>query len=128
MSTCTTSGTITYPIASGGPNASLVIGSPSVTPSSSSGPSLTYVERAGGTLYVAQADGVKTVNFQTLSSADLVYVGTDQPIDVVFNGGSDTHSLEAGGLILMYKAGITAMTVEATSSNDATVEVLLLGD
>lgn len=128
MSTATITGTISYPVAPGGPSASLVLGSPSTTPSSATGPQLTYVEKAGGTLYVAQADGVKTVNFQTLSDADFVYVGTDQPIDVIFDGGSDTFSLAAGGFIMMYLSSITGMTVEATSSNNATIQVLLLGD
>ena len=127
MSSAVTTGVVTYPIASGGATASLIVGSPVITTASTAGPTLTYVEQAGGTLYVAQGDGVVTVSFQTLTAADLLYVGTDQAIDVIIDGGSAV-SLEAGGFIFMSLAGNTSMTVEATTSNEATITVLLLGD
>ena len=126
-STATISGTITYPINTGGPNASMVVGSPSVTPSSTSGPQLTFNEKASGTYVIATGAGTVTIPFGTVADGDLVYVGADQPVEVVFNGGSDTFTLPVGGFILMYGASITAMTVTATLL-DATVEVLILGD
>lgn len=126
MATATVSGTITYPIASGGPNASMIIGTPSVTPSSSSGPQLTFNEKSSNT-YKVPTGAPTTIPFGTVADGDLVYIGTDQPLSVVFNGGADTFTLPIGGFIMMYGASITAIQATATLL-EATVEVLIMGD
>ena len=126
MATATISGTITYPIASGGPDASMIIGTPSITPSSSSGPQLTFTEKSVGSYKVA-VGGPVTIPFATVADCDLLYVGSDQPVTIIFNGGAESFTLPIGGFIMMYKASITGMTVEATLL-DANVEVLILGE
>lgn len=127
MATATIAGTITAPLATGGPDASLVVGSPSITPSSSSGPTLTFNEKSSNTYSVTVLGGAFTVPFGTISAADIFYLGVDQASTVILNGGAETITLEAGAFILLYKAGITAATVTATAI-DAVVEVFIAGD
>lgn len=125
---------ITYPALPGGPNVAPVFGSPIKNPSSTNGPQLDFEEKVEGN-YVVTALGTVAVNFQTLASADFVYIGTDQPIDIIFNGGSDNFSLEgsaaadeSGGWISMFKTGITQIDITSTAPVDAKVIVILLGD
>jgi len=125
MSTATVTGTISYPIAPGGPSASLVIGAPTVNPTSTTGPQVTFTEVSSNTYSVTLLAGVVTIPFGTLVTADLIYVGSTQAVDLVFSGGADTISLEADGWIIMSGAGITALTAEATVL-DASVQVLIL--
>lgn len=124
--TLTIAGTFTYDEAPGGPEVSGIFGSPVITPTSTTGPTLDYNESIGNVAVIAPA-GVYVINFGTLASADWVYVGTDQPVEVVFNGGSDTHDLVAGGFISIYKGGVTAITVTCGPVS-AKVKYLLLGD
>jgi len=126
MSTVTVSGTITFPIALGGPNASLVIGAPTVNPTSTTGPQLTFTEVSNNTYSVAVADGVVTIPFGTIAAGSLVYVGSSAALDVKFDGSSDAFSLEADGYILVSGAGLVSMTVQATLLT-GTVQVLILG-
>lgn len=127
MATATISGTITIPTATGGPNVSMVLGSPSITPSSSTGPTLTFNEKSANTYGVTTAASPVTIPMGTISDGDLVYLGTDQPVTVIFNGGAESFSLPIGGFMLFYKASITAIQVTATLM-DAVVEVLIAGD
>lgn len=125
---------ITYAALPGGPNVSPVFGSPIKNPSSTAGPQLDFNEKVEGN-YVVAALATVAVNFQTLAKADFVYIGTDQPIDIVFNGGSDNFSLEgssaadeSGGWISMFKTGITQIDITSTAPVAAKVIVILLGD
>lgn len=127
MATATISGTITIPTATGGPNSSMVIGAPSITPSSTSGPTLTFNEKSSNTYGVTTAASPVTIPMGTIADGDLVYIGTDQPITVIFNGGAESFTLPIGGFMLFYKASITAIQVTATLL-DAVVEVLICGD
>ena len=127
MATATISGTITFPIATGGPNASMIIGAPSVTPSSTTGPQLTFTEKSSNTYKVTVAGGATDIPFGTVADADLVYIGTDQGVSIVFNGGTDTFTLPIGGFILMFGASLTAIEVTATGV-DANIDVLIMGD
>lgn len=126
MATATISGTITIPTATGGPNSSMVIGAPSITPSSTTGPTLTFTEKSSNTYEVTTAASPVTIPFGTLTDADLVYIGSDQPVTIIFNGGAESFTLPIGGFIMMFGASITAMQVTATLL-DATVEVLIAG-
>lgn len=128
MSTMTLTGLVSYPIATGGPSASLYVGSPLITPSSSNGFQLTYDESAAKTMYVEQGDGVVSIGFDTISDADFVYIGTDQPIDLKLDGSATAISLVAGGFIIVAMASIVSATVQATTADAATITVLLLGD
>lgn len=125
---------ITYPSVPGGPNVSPLFGSPIKNPTSEDGPQLDFNEKVEGN-YVVPAAGVVSVDFQTLSQAGFLYIGTDQPIDVVFNGGADSFSLagsagpgESGGWISMFKSGITQIDITSTAPVDAKIVVILLGD
>ena len=126
MSTATILGTISYPLAPSGTTASFLIGAPDVT-SSTTGFTLTFTEASCNTYSVAQADAVVTIPTGTITDAGILYVGTDYPVDIILNGGSDTFSLAAGGFILMTNAACTAMTAQATTSNTATLQVAFLG-
>ncbi len=127
MSTATISGSMAFPSTPGGADQTILIGAPTITASSTTGPQLTYTEGSSKTLKVAQGDGVVSVSFDTVADADILYIGSDYPVDVKLNGSSDAISLAAGGFIMVYLGSATAMTVEATTSNDATVQVALLG-
>lgn len=125
---------ITYPSVPGGPNVSPIFGSPIKNPSSENGPQLDFNEKVEGN-YVIPAAGVVSVDFQTLSAASFIYIGADQPIDIVFNGGTDSFSLEAspgpgesGGWISMFKTGITQIDITSMAPVDAKIVVILLGD
>lgn len=125
---------ITYPSVPGGPNVSPVFGSPIINPSSENGPQLDFNEKVEGN-YVIPASGTVDVDFQTLSAASFIYIGTDQPIRVFFNGGAEFLDLEgsaatdeSGGWIAMFKTNITAVQIISTAPVDAKVVVILLGD
>lgn len=124
MSTATIAGTITFPVVSGGPNASIVLGAPTITPSSTTGPQLTYTE-GGSNTYSVPTGAPTTIPLGTVTDGDLVYIGSDQAASVVLNG-STALTIEADGFILLSGASITSITVAATSLT-ANVVVVILG-
>jgi len=126
--TATVSGTVTIYAAPTAPTAAISIGAPVISPSSTTGAQLTYEEGGANIMVVAQGDGVVTVPFGTVSDADLFYLGTDQPVTVVLNGGAESHTLAAGGFMFCYMQSVTAATVQATTSNDATISLIVAGD
>ena len=126
MATSTTSGTITFPVSVGGPNASLVIGAPTVNPSSTSGPQITFTEQASNTYSVAAADATVSIPFGTITTGELIYIGSDEEITVKLNGSTDGITVDADGYLLLSGCNTTAITVAATL-NTATVQVLILG-
>jgi len=125
---------ITYPSVPGGPNVAPVFGSPIINPASATGPVLEFNEKVEGN-YIIPPSGTVDVDFQTLSKASFVYIGTDQPIRVFFNGGAEYIDLEgspatdeSGGWIAMFKTDITAVQIISTAPINAKVVVILLGD
>ncbi len=126
MSDAVIAGTITFPAFLGGPSVSPVLGAPVISPSSSAGPTLSYNEGGANTMKVSSGAPV-AVPFGTVASADVFYIGTDQPVQLILNGGAEIISLKAGGFALLYNAGITSATVEATGS-DAELSTIILGD
>ncbi len=127
MSSVVTTGTIVFPASPSGTNQSIPIGAPVITATSTTGASFTYTEGSSKTFLVSMADAVVTVGFDAIASADMLYVGTDQPIDVKISGSATAIHLVAGGFIMIYKGAATAMTVQATTANPATVVVALMG-
>jgi hypothetical protein len=126
-STLSIVGNMIFPNAPGGTNNSLPIGSPDVTPSSTTGAQLTYDEKAYFE-YVIAAAGTQVVNFGSVADGDFVYIGTDQPITYTINGGTEVHSLAAGGFMMQSNASITALTLTSVAPVDATVVVAIFGD
>lgn len=124
--TATISGTISLNVASGGPSASVVIGSPTITPSSTTGATLSFEESAVNNYVVKQVDGVVVIPFGTVADADILYVGVSQPATVVVDANS--FSLAAGGFIFMYMASNAALTIAAATSNDVQVTVAIVGE
>lgn len=124
--TCTITGTISGYVVEGGPTAAIQVGSPVVTPSSTTGDTLTYTESNVYNMTILQADGAVAISFNKIADADLVYIGTDYAADIVMNAGTFTFGA-TGGYILVKAASITAATVEATSSNETTVTVAIYG-
>lgn len=126
-STLTVSGTQTiYPVP-GGPSVSPVFGSPSITPSTTGGFTLDYDECSIQTMYVTQLMGVTSVPFGTVTTASYLYIGSDQEIKVILNGGTDEITIAADGWIALADANITSATVEATLTS-AEISVVLAGD
>lgn len=123
MATATISGTIVLPATVGGADTSVIIGAPSITPSSTTGAQLTYTESSVNSYKVSTSTPL-TVPFGTLATADLVYIGTDQEIEVIYNGGAEAITLAADGLELKLSAGITGIVITATTL-DANVIVIL---
>ena len=126
MSNATITGSITFPIVADGANSSVLIGSPSVTSSSTSGLSVTYNEGGSQTLSVATASPT-TLPVGTVGSSSVFYVGSNAPVNLILNGGAETISIGAGGFVMLCRCNITAATVQATSSQ-AVVTFIALGD
>ena len=124
--TATISGTISLNVASGGPSASVVLGSPPITPSSTTGATLSFEESSVNNYTVKQVDGVVVIPFGTVADADILYVGVSQPATVEVDANS--FSLDAGGFIFMYMASNAALTVAAATSNDVQVTVAIVGE
>jgi hypothetical protein len=126
MSTATITGTISYPIVTGGPTSSIYLGSPSIDSSSSAGATISFSE--GGTqTVVAPSGSPTTLPMGTVANGSLIYVGSSQPVSLVLNGGSDTIYIAADGFVLLSKCTVTELTVQATSSQ-AIVTFMVLGD
>jgi hypothetical protein len=125
MSSLTVSGTMTFPVFSGGPNVSVVVGSPSVGPSSASSPTLTYDEGGLKTLQI-DAGATHTMSFDTVASAGFLYVGCSRAVSFVLNGGTDSFDLEDGGFLILFKSDLTALEITA-GVNPTEVSVVLLG-
>jgi hypothetical protein len=127
MSTCTVAGTITFPVLTGGPNASAVIGAPSVTPTTATtGHQVTYNEGVQRTLKIA-ALGTQVVSFDGIAAGNFVYVGCSQAVEVTVDGSDTSIDLTAGGFIIISKAGITSLSITA-GVVEAEVSVIVLGD
>jgi hypothetical protein len=125
MATATISGTVVLPAAVGGANTSVILGAPEITPSSTTGAQLTYTESSVNS-YNIPVGAPLVIPFGTISSADLVYIGTDQEIEIAYNGGTDLITLAAGGMDLKLNGGITAISIEPTTLA-ANVIVVLAG-
>jgi len=126
MSTLNVLGRLTFPNSPLGANTQVMIGTPTVPYSSTTGYSMSYGETVTFE-YLISALGVKTVNFGSLSSAKFMYIGTDQPITYKVNSGSEVFSLAAGGFRLDVMASVTALEITA-GTTDAHVFVMLMGD
>jgi hypothetical protein len=126
MATATVTGSITYPVSVGGPNASMVMGSPVINPTSTTSATVTFNELSNNT-YLIPLTTPTTIPFGTIASGNLVYIGTTQPITLTINGASPTFSLAAGGFVMLSGAAITALTAVSTLIASS-VQVLILGD
>lgn len=126
MSTATVTGTIAYPVALGGPNTSLYLGSPTINSTSSSGPQITFNEGGTTTISVGSAAPV-AIPMGTISSANLVYIGSNNPVELTLNGSADTLVIGANGFVILASTAVTEGTLQAVSSS-ATVTLAVFGD
>jgi hypothetical protein len=127
MSTATITGTLVFPASPSGNNQTIPIGAPVITAASTTGAQLTYTEGSAKTLVVAQADGIVTVSFDTITDADILYIGTDQGVSIVIDGSDTPIVLAAGGFIMIHLGSISSMTVATSGIDTATLTVALLG-
>ena len=104
----------------------MLIGAPTVTSTSSTGAEFSYNEGGAQSLVVGTS-APTSLPMGTIATANVFYVGTNQPVNLILNGGAETISLGTGGFILLGSAGITEATVQATTSQ-ATVTFVGLGD
>jgi hypothetical protein len=126
MSTATITGTIQYPVALGGPNTSLYLGSPTINSTSTTGPQTTYNEGGVQTLVVTSIAPV-TIPLGTIGSASLLYIGASNPITLKLNGSTDEIEIAANGFILLSAVTVSAAIVQAVSTQ-ATVTLAIFGD
>ena len=133
MSTLDISGKMTFPGSPGGADSQVLIGAPTLQVSTItcsatglSGLKVSYNEKAEFELNIAAA-GVRTVDFGSISTGKLLYIGTTQAITYKLNGGSDIHQMAAGGCFLSVLNSVTALEITG-GAQDANVYVLVLGD
>lgn len=126
MSTLNIFGRLTFPNSPNGANSQVMIGTPTVASTSTTGYSLTYNETAMFE-YVIAALGVKTVNFGSISTGKFLYIGTDQPVTYKSNSGVEVHSISAGGFIMSVMESLTALEITA-GTQEARVFVMVMGD
>lgn len=126
MSTLNILGKLTFPNSPQGANAQVMIGTPTVPATSTTGLSLTYDETAQFE-YVIPAAGVRAVNFGSIATGKFLYIGTDQPVTVTLNGGVETISLSAGGFLMLALGSFTAASITA-GTQDARVFVMVMGN
>ena len=125
-------GTVTAPIATGGPTAPLYIGSPKVSPVATTD-TLTYLESKSATLKLTSAAGAVTVSMDTVASGNLVYIGCDYQTEITLNGnaymiGDGSGTSSDGGFVMLRGAAVTALIVEAQLSVSTTITVAVYGD
>ena len=125
MATATIAGTISFPVASIAPVAAISIGSPTVNPTSTTAYTVTFTEQSTCSYYVL-ASGTQAINFGTIATGALVYIGTDQAITLTINGATPAISIAQGGFVLLSKATVTSLSVTAGATN-ADVQVMILG-
>lgn len=127
MSTCTVLGTITFPVFTGGPNSSPVLGTPVVTPSTSTtGHQVTFAEGGLQTLKITAA-GTQAVAFNSVTDASLVYICCTKACEVTVDGSDTPIALADGGMLIISKAAVNSLSIEA-GVLDTEVAVILLGD
>lgn len=119
-------GKMTFPGSPSGANNPVMIGTPVVPATSTTGFSLNYNETAQFE-YVVPATGTRVVNFGSIATGKFLYIGTDQPITYTMNGGVEIFSLSAGGFLLIAMGSLTALTIIA-GAQEARVFVMVLGD
>lgn len=131
MADCVITGTITAPIATSGPTASLYIGSP-ITSYGSASLTKAYDESKSSTLKIDSTDGVVTIGLDTVASGDVVYLGCDKACTFAINGndhviGDGSGTSDDGGFILMSGAAVTTLTVTASLAVETTITVSVYG-
>jgi len=126
MSTAVIAGTIAFPVVTTGPSTSVYLGSPTISSDSSTGTEVSYGEGITSTLSIATGSPV-AVPMSTIASGSVFYVGSNQPVDLILDGGAETISIAAGGWVMFAKCGIATATLTATTST-ATVTFVVLGD
>lgn len=123
-STATIAGTVTTYITGSGPSASVVLGSPTITPSSTTGPQVTFDESLI-TYYSIPTGAPTVISLATMTDVDLLYVGSDAAVTLTLTPTA-TVTLDDDGFILLSKGSITALSVEADAVT-ANVSIVALG-
>ena len=126
MSTATVSGTISYPLVAGQPSSVIYLGNPTITSASTTGAQITFTEGGTQTVIVGSSSPV-TLPMGTVASGNMIYIGANQPVSLILNGGAEVISIAGDGFVVLSKCGITGATLQATSA-DATVTFTVRGD
>ena len=126
MASLDISGKLTFPNSPNGATTQVVIGSPSLASTATTGLTVSYAEKAEFELNIA-ASAVRTVNFGSITNAKFIYVGTDQALTYTINGGAEVFSLAAGGCKMEVMASVTGMVITA-GAQESNVYIIILGD
>ena len=121
---CQITGTITTYVTGGGPSASVVLGSPTITPSSTTGPQVTFDE-SFITYYTIPIGAPTTISLVTMTDVDLIYVGVDAACTLTLIPAASI-TLAADGFILISKGSITSLAISADAV-PANVSIVALG-
>ena len=124
MATATVTGYITANSTEGGSSTNVMIGSPTITPSSTTAFQETYDDSLITTYSIPTAPAT-TISLGTISDCDLLYIGSTTEVTAVLNGAS-TFTIGADGFVMLAKASITSLTLEATTS-EASVSIAAFG-
>lgn len=134
MATLDISGKMTFPGSPGGADTQVLIGAPTLQVGTGTtcpttglaGLKVSYNEKAEFELSIA-ASAIRAVNFGSISTAKMLYIGTTQAITYKLNGGSDVFQLAAGGCLLSVLGSVTELEITG-GAQDANVYALVLGD
>lgn len=131
MSQVDVAGKLTLPSTPNGANQVVMIGAPSLitdltTPTTAAGLKVNYSSKAEYELKIP-ALAVRPVDFGSIATGKLLYMGTTQSISYTINGGTEVHQLAGGGIKLEVLGSITDLEITG-GSQEAQVYILILGD
>ena len=135
MATLDISGKMTFPGSPGGSDNQVLIGAPTLSADQSvncaansglNGLKVSYNEKAEFELNIGAAE-VRNVDFGSISTGKMLYIGTTQAIAYKLNGGTEIHQLAAGGCLLSVLGSVTALEITG-GAQDAQVYILVMGD
>lgn len=123
----TVSGTMTFPIFPGGPEASLVIGSPTIDPSDTGGITADFDRCCIKTLII-EPGHTEDISFETITSVNFTYTGVEGSSILITAGGQMLMLDNHGFILITNPQGITSYTIQNVGTEDALVSLVLAGE
>ena len=124
MATVTTTGYLTSYVTGTGPAANISLGSPTINPSSTSAPSITFDESLI-THNTVPTGAPTSIGLGTIAEATLIYVGCTTSCTLTLVPTA-TVNLDANGFMLISGASITSLSIEADAV-EADVSIAIFG-
>lgn len=89
--------------------------------------SAAYTEATVQRIAVATGTSNQSIDFGGVTTADIVYIKSDQGITYKVNGGSDSNTLDAGKPVIYAGTAVTGLTVSNSSGATANILIILIG-